>query len=102
MKWTRLSNGPAALLLAGMAFSSVAACTADEKPQAQAGEAAAAAPLAQEPKSPRQEAGGPPMIGEPAPDFTLESLSGEKVQLSKVNEQGPVVLVVLRGFPGYQ
>ncbi|MEX2174095.1 MAG: peroxiredoxin family protein [Pirellulaceae bacterium] len=44
----------------------------------------------------------PPAVGDAAADFTLHSLSGEKVQLSELTRQGPVVLVVLRGFPGYQ
>ena len=44
----------------------------------------------------------PPRTGEKAPDFTLSSLEGERVQLSTVAQQGSVVLVVLRGFPGYQ
>ena len=44
----------------------------------------------------------PPRTGETAPDFTLSSLIGENVQLSTVAKRGPVVLVVLRGFPGYQ
>ncbi len=44
----------------------------------------------------------PPQVGDSAPDFELESLAGEHVSLEQVREQGPVVLVVLRGFPGYQ
>jgi len=44
----------------------------------------------------------PPKVGESAPDFELEQLQGEKVKLSTVAEQGAVVLVMLRGFPGYQ
>lgn len=45
---------------------------------------------------------GVPVVGQAAPDFRLPALSGEAVQLSKLTAQGPVVLVVLRGFPGYQ
>jgi thioredoxin-dependent peroxiredoxin len=41
-------------------------------------------------------------VGDTARDFELESLGGEKVKLSKAAETGPVVLVVLRGNPGYQ
>lgn len=41
-------------------------------------------------------------VGDEAKDFELESLGGEKVKLSKAVEAGPVVLVVLRGNPGYQ
>ena len=36
------------------------------------------------------------------PDFALDSLDGQKVSLSALADQGPVVLVVLRGYPGYQ
>lgn len=41
-----------------------------------------------------------PVVGQPAPDFTLKAVDGSSVQLSKLT--GPVALVVLRGFPGYQ
>ncbi len=44
----------------------------------------------------------PPAVGEAAPDFSLVSLSGQTVQLSSATQNGDVVLVVLRGFPGYQ
>lgn len=43
-----------------------------------------------------------PKVGETAPDFTLTALDGGKWTLSKAAKAGPVVLVVLRGFPGYQ
>ena len=43
-----------------------------------------------------------PKVGDEAKDFELVSLGGEKVKLSKLAEAGPVVLVVLRGYPGYQ
>lgn len=43
-----------------------------------------------------------PKVDEVAPDFTLESLGGGKVHLADVAARGPVVLVVLRGYPGYQ
>jgi thioredoxin-dependent peroxiredoxin len=43
-----------------------------------------------------------PKIGGEARDFELPVLGGEKVKLSKLTESGPVVLVVLRGNPGYQ
>jgi peroxiredoxin len=55
--------------------------------------AGAAAPIA---------AGKTPLAGDTAADFTLISLGGEKVTLSSETRKGPVVLVVLRGFPGYQ
>ncbi len=43
-----------------------------------------------------------PAKGEKAPDFALQTLAGERVELAQVRTEGPVVLVVLRGFPGYQ
>jgi thioredoxin-dependent peroxiredoxin len=43
-----------------------------------------------------------PEVGKKAPDFSLESVRGDKVQLSKLVGKGPVVLIVLRGYPGYQ
>ncbi len=43
-----------------------------------------------------------PKIGDSAAEFELKSLAGEKVALVELNKQGPVVLVVLRGYPGYQ
>ena len=44
----------------------------------------------------------PPKVGETATDFTLKDLEGEEKSLSKFLKSGPVVVVVLRGFPGYQ
>jgi len=44
----------------------------------------------------------PPMVSSKAPDFALSTAEGRKVRLSEVNAKGPVVLVVLRGYPGYQ
>lgn len=43
-----------------------------------------------------------PKVGETAPDFELKDLKGENIKLSVLAEQGPVILVMLRGFPGYQ
>ncbi len=48
------------------------------------------------------DAAKPPAVGDQAADFTLENLAGDEVQLAKLNKTGPVVLVVLRGYPGYQ
>ncbi len=45
---------------------------------------------------------GIPKVGDTAADFTLQTPSGEPVRLATLNEKGPVVLVVLRGWPGYQ
>jgi len=44
----------------------------------------------------------PPKVGETAEMFTLQSLDGEKVELKKLLKEGPVVVAVLRGYPGYQ
>jgi thioredoxin-dependent peroxiredoxin len=44
----------------------------------------------------------PPATGQKAPDFALTSLEGTRVQLSQELARGPIVLVVLRGFPTYQ
>lgn len=43
-----------------------------------------------------------PGVGAVAPEFALRSVAGERVQLKALREKGPVVLVVLRGYPGYQ
>ena len=43
-----------------------------------------------------------PIVGMKAPDFTLETLDGESVTLARIVGKAPVVLLVLRGFPGYQ
>ena len=43
-----------------------------------------------------------PKVGAEAKDFELPALGGGKVKLSSVAKAGPVVLVVLRGYPGYQ
>lgn len=47
-------------------------------------------------------AANPPAVGDNAPNFTLKTLEAESVELAKVLEVQPVVLVVLRGWPGYQ
>jgi peroxiredoxin len=44
----------------------------------------------------------PPKVGDAAPDFTLNTLDGKTVKLSQETAKRPVVLVVLRGWPGYQ
>jgi peroxiredoxin len=43
-----------------------------------------------------------PAVGDQAPDFTMVALDDSKITLSKVLEEGPAVVVVLRGYPGYQ
>jgi peroxiredoxin len=44
----------------------------------------------------------PPGVGEKAYDFELGALRGGNVKLSDLTKDGPVVLVVLRGYPGSQ
>lgn len=43
-----------------------------------------------------------PAVGAKAPDFTLSTPTGKSVQMSKEIQGQGLVLVVLRGFPGYQ
>ena len=46
--------------------------------------------------------GKAPKIGERAPAFSLNALDGAPVTLAGELAQGPVVIVLLRGWPGYQ
>jgi len=41
-------------------------------------------------------------IGDKAFNFSLKTIQGEKVNLKDLYHEGPVVLIVLRGWPGYQ
>ena len=43
-----------------------------------------------------------PEIGSKAPDFTLSTPEGVPIRLSGLIAKGKVVLIVLRGYPGYQ
>lgn len=44
-----------------------------------------------------------PAIGDAAPDFKLPIVGeDEYLTLKEANESGPVVIVILRGYPGYQ
>ncbi len=43
-----------------------------------------------------------PAVGAKAPDFTLSTPTGKLIQMSKELRGHELVLVVLRGFPGYQ
>ncbi len=47
-------------------------------------------------------AGTPPKIGDKAPDFALKTMDDQVVHLSDLTAKGKVVLIVLRGWPGYQ
>jgi peroxiredoxin len=44
----------------------------------------------------------PPKNGDPAPNFTLKTLDDKIVELKELTAKSGVVLVVLRGWPGYQ
>lgn len=46
--------------------------------------------------------GAPPVVGEKARDFTLTRIDGKKVQLTALAKNGPVVVLMLRGWVGYQ
>src|SRR5262245_5331305 len=43
-----------------------------------------------------------PTVGQKAPDFALMTVQGHSIKLSQETAKGNVVLVVLRGYPGYQ
>jgi peroxiredoxin len=43
-----------------------------------------------------------PGVADHAPDFTLATPGGTTLQLSSLTAQGRVVLILLRGYPGYQ
>ena len=44
----------------------------------------------------------PPGVGDKAPDFTLAQIDGRKLTLSAELKAGPIVLIVGRGWVGYQ
>ena len=44
----------------------------------------------------------PPAVGEVAVDFTLDRVDGQSVSLSVLRRSGPVVVLMLRGWVGYQ
>jgi peroxiredoxin len=52
--------------------------------------------------SPSAYAAAPRAIGDPAPNFTLKTLADKTVELQKLTSKTKVVLIVLRGWPGYQ
>jgi peroxiredoxin len=43
-----------------------------------------------------------PEVGSKAPDFTLSTPEGAQIHFADLIKKGKVVLVLLRGFPGYQ
>ena len=44
----------------------------------------------------------PPKVGDKAPDFSLQRLDNQTIRLNDVTSKSRVVLIVLRGWPGYQ
>lgn len=60
------------------------------------------APLVLTPSSDAEAPAVRPTTGAKAPDFELQSYEGKTVSLSGELKKGPVVLLVLRGYPGYQ
>ncbi len=44
----------------------------------------------------------PPRVGDKAPNFTLKTLDDRSAELKQLAARRPVLLVVLRGWPGYQ
>lgn len=44
----------------------------------------------------------PPDVGQRAPDFALQTPEGATVDFNDLLKKGKVVLIVLRGYPGYQ
>jgi peroxiredoxin len=94
---TYLRGHTVALALPITAFLSLAAGQMIDAQAAQGAE-----PPMNAAAAPSMAVGKTPAAGDTAADFTLVSLGGEKVTLSSETRKGPVVLVVLRGFPGYQ
>jgi peroxiredoxin len=43
-----------------------------------------------------------PVVGQKAPDFTLSTPEGAKLHFADLTAKGTVVLILLRGYPGYQ
>ena len=43
-----------------------------------------------------------PPVGEKAPEFSLKTLDDKTVKLDSLTAEQPVVLIMLRGWPGYQ
>ncbi len=44
----------------------------------------------------------PPEVGKKAPDFNVKTLAKKEVKLAPMLKKGKLVLIVLRGYPGYQ
>jgi thioredoxin-dependent peroxiredoxin len=52
--------------------------------------------------TPAAKVADPPKVGDRAADFTLAQIDGKKLTLSAELKSGPVVLIVGRGWVGYQ
>jgi hypothetical protein len=48
------------------------------------------------------QASAPPAVGDKARDFTAKRLDGRPVHLAELTKGGPVVMLMLRGWVGYQ
>jgi thioredoxin-dependent peroxiredoxin len=48
------------------------------------------------------QAATPPTVGALPPEFSLQTLDGKTGGLAELRKEGAMVLVMLRGFPGYQ
>ena len=81
------------LLSTMIAFSILAVRVDAQEPNRQGGRGQAPA---------GKEAPHPPKVGAEAPDFELKSSTGDVVSLKKLTAESAVVLLVLRGWPGYQ
>ena len=44
----------------------------------------------------------PPKVGDVIDDYAFRTLAGEELKLADAAAKGPVVVAVLRGYPGYQ
>lgn len=90
-------NQPRRLLLAAAATALLTGCTGATNGDADTTKAS--------PKPAAQEtavASKKPAVSDIAPDFELDAINGQKIKLSEMTDKGPVVLIMLRGFPGYQ
>ncbi len=43
-----------------------------------------------------------PLVGQEAPNFSLQTPDGKTLSLAQFSTKGPVALILLRGYPGYQ
>ncbi|TWU55334.1 redoxin family protein [Rubripirellula reticaptiva] len=54
------------------------------------------------PAAPGKEPPHPPKVGQEAPDFELLNTEGKMISLKELTKKTPVVMLVLRGWPGKQ